>query len=99
MLTILSIAITFVAISSLLFAYFYIRKTRRFITARKIAEEQLQLEKNNLQSIIDAMQYGLSIINLDYGIIYQNDVLSNIYGRKEGKCYEVYEGKDKVCDG
>ncbi|MDP2753861.1 MAG: PAS domain S-box protein, partial [Nitrospirota bacterium] len=70
------------------------------ITERKRAEEELGAEKNKLQSMIDAMEYGLTIQDLDYNIIYQNEVLRNIFGDRLGeKCYQVYEGKDKICDG
>lgn len=72
----------------------------RDITERKRAEEELGAEKNKLQSMIDAMEYGLTIQDLDYNIIYQNEVLRNIFGDRLGeKCYQVYEGKDKICDG
>lgn len=70
------------------------------ITERKRAEEELGAEKNKLQSMIDAMEYGLTIQDLDYNIIYQNEVLRNVFGDRLGeKCYQVYEGKDKICDG
>ena len=66
----------------------------------RLAERELFAEKNKLQSIIDAMVSGLSIQDLSYNIIYQNEVLKNIFGDRTGeKCYVVYEGNDKVCDG
>jgi PAS domain S-box-containing protein len=70
------------------------------ITERKRAEEELGAEKNKLQAMIDAMEYGISIRDLDYNIIYQNEVLRNFFGARLGeKCYQAYEGKDKICDG
>jgi PAS domain S-box-containing protein len=70
------------------------------ITERKRAEEELGAEKNKLQAMIDAMEYGISIRDLDYNIIYQNEVLRNFFGDRLGeKCYQAYEGKDKICDG
>jgi len=64
------------------------------------AEEELFEEKNKLQSIIDAMASGLTIQDMDYNIIYQNDILKTIFGNRLGeKCYLVYEGQDRVCDG
>ena len=66
----------------------------------RLAERELFSEKNKLQSIIDAMVSGLSIQDLSYNIIYQNEILKNIFGDRAGeKCYLVYEGNDKVCDG
>jgi len=70
------------------------------ITERKQAEEALQAEKNKLQSVIDAMEDGLTIQDKDYNIIYQSEMLRKIFGERLGeKCYRVYEGKEKQCDG
>jgi len=67
---------------------------------RKQVEEELQAEKNKLQSVVDAIEYGLTIQDTDYNIIYQNELLTKIFGHHLGeKCYRVYEGKEKVCDG
>ena len=70
------------------------------ITERKQAEEALQEEKNKLQSVISTMEDGLTIQDKDYNIIYQNEPLRRDYGDHLGeKCYRVYEGREKVCDG
>ncbi len=71
------------------------------ITERKRAEEALQAEKNKLQSLIDAMEDGLTIQDKDYNIIYQNEPsrISSGGGRLGEKCYRVYEGQDKICEG
>jgi signal transduction histidine kinase len=70
------------------------------ISERKLAEEALQTEKNKLQSVIDAMEDGLTIRDRDYNISYQNKPTRIVYGDRTGeKCYRVYEGRDKVCDG
>jgi PAS domain S-box-containing protein len=66
---------------------------------RKQAEEALQEERNKLEAIVDAIEYGLTIQDRDYNIIYQSEVLRNIFGGLGQKCYRVYEGKDKSCDG
>jgi signal transduction histidine kinase/DNA-binding response OmpR family regulator len=75
-------------------------RLQKEINERKQAEELLKVEKNKLQSLIDAMEYGLTIQDRDYNIIYQNEPLRSIFGVHLGeKCYRVYEGKDKLCDG
>ena len=72
----------------------------REIAERKRAEEALQAEKNKLQSVVDAMASGLSIQDMDYNIIYQNESMRIISGDHLGeKCYRAYEGKEGVCDG
>jgi PAS domain S-box-containing protein len=70
------------------------------ITERRQAEEALQAEKNKLASVINALEYGLTIQDKDYNIIYQNELLRKLFGDRLGeKCYQVYEGKEKLCDG
>jgi PAS domain S-box-containing protein len=70
------------------------------ITERKQAEEALKTEKNKLQSLIDAMEDGLTIQDKDYNIIYESKLQKTIFGDRIGeKCYRVYEGREKVCEG
>jgi PAS domain S-box-containing protein len=70
------------------------------ITERKRAEEALQAEKNKLQSLIDAIENGLNIMDKDYNIIFQNELLKRLYGDRTGeKCYRVYEASEDICDG
>jgi PAS domain S-box-containing protein len=70
------------------------------ITEYKQAEQALQAEKNKLQSVVDAMEYGLTIQDRDYNIIYQSTLQRKIWGDRLGeKCYRVYEGKEKICEG
>lgn len=71
----------------------------RDITELKRLDDELRAERNKLQAIIGAMEYGLTIQDQDYNIIYQNEVLEKLFGRLGKKCYRVYEGKDKICDG
>jgi PAS domain S-box-containing protein len=72
----------------------------RDVTEHKQAEESLQAEKNKLQSLIDALEYTLSIQDKEYNIIFQNEPSRMIFGNHLGeKCYRVYEGIDKICDG
>ncbi len=69
------------------------------IAQRERAEKELQQEKNKLQTMADAMEYGLTIQDKDYNIIYQNRVLEEMFGGLGGKCYKVYEGIDTRCEG
>ena len=71
----------------------------RDITERKQVEEALENEKNKLQSIVDTIEYGLTIQDKDYNIIFQNRVMKDLFGCLGRKCYEIYEGNDTVCDG
>jgi PAS domain S-box-containing protein len=69
------------------------------ITGRKQTEEALQAEKNKLQAVIGAMEYGLTIQDRDYNIIYQNEPSRIAYGGDHvgEKCYRIYASRDKAC--
>ena len=69
------------------------------VAERKQAEEALQDEKDKLQLIIDSMEYGISIHDKDYNILYQShpSKLDGAYHTGE-KCYWAYEGRDEVCE-
>jgi PAS domain S-box-containing protein len=70
------------------------------ITERKRAEEELQEEKNKLQSVIGAMGNSLTIQDRDFNVIYQNEASKLASGDHIGeKCYRVFEGSEAVCDG
>lgn len=70
------------------------------ITERKRAAEELNTEKNKFLAVINTMEDGLTIQDLDYNIIYQNETVRNVFGTRLGeKCYSTYEGKDSICDG
>ncbi|MDH5696363.1 MAG: PAS domain S-box protein, partial [Dehalococcoidia bacterium] len=72
----------------------------RDITERKQAEEALQAERNKLQSLVDAMEDGLTIQDRDYNIIYEGRLQRTLFGDHLGeKCYRVYEGREKICEG
>ena len=66
----------------------------------KRAREEILEERNKLQSILGAMQSGVTIRDLDYTLTYQNDLVTKIYGDRTGqKCYRVFEGRDDICQG
>jgi len=70
------------------------------ITERKNVEEEILIQRNKLQAMLGAIDCGITIQDLDYSIIYQNDYIKNVFGDRLGeKCYRVYEGLDKVCGG
>jgi len=70
------------------------------ITERKQAEDELKAEKNKLQSVVDAIEYGITIQDRDYNIIYQNEQAKKPFGERIGeKCYRAYSGNEQVCDG
>jgi PAS domain S-box-containing protein len=71
------------------------------ITGRRQAEEELQAERNKLQSLVDAMEDTVTIQDTEYNIIYQNEPSRIASGGDHvgEKCYRVYEGRETVCEG
>jgi two-component system NtrC family sensor kinase len=70
------------------------------ITGRRQAEEELQAERNKLQSLVDALEDGLTIQDTDYNIIYKGRLQRTLFGDHLGeKCYRIYEGREKICEG
>ncbi|NJD91353.1 MAG: hypothetical protein FIA91_07550 [Geobacter sp.] len=55
-------------------------------------------EKAKLESILSCMSEGLSIQDLDYRVILQNNAHKQMVGDARGKyCYEAYQHNDAVC--
>jgi PAS domain S-box-containing protein len=70
------------------------------ITDRKKAEDEVLIERNKLKAMLGAMECGVTIRDLDYTLIYQNNYVTNLFGKRIGeKCYRVFQGIDKICDG
>ncbi|MGQ9546401.1 MAG: PAS domain S-box protein [Dehalococcoidia bacterium] len=71
------------------------------ITESKELEVALQAEKNKLQSLIDAMEDALTIVDRDYNIIFQNQPSKRGTGGDltGEKCYLLlYEGQKGICE-
>ena len=70
------------------------------ITERKRMFDQLQAEKNKLQTFIDAMDCGVTIQDPDFNIIFQNEFMIKQFGNGLGKkCFEVYPREKRRCPG
>ena len=70
----------------------------REITERKLAEETLLKERDNLRNIFESIKDGIYIVNQQYDIQYVNPVLVKDFGPYEGvKCYRYFHDLDKVC--
>jgi signal transduction histidine kinase len=65
---------------------------------RKQAEQAVQVERNKLKSILDAMVDGVYIINQQYDIEYANTALEREFGSIDGrKCYAYLYGRADMC--
>jgi len=71
----------------------------RNISERKLAEARLVEERNKVEAIMAAMGDGITVIDREYRIIYQNEVLIRRRGQHLGEpCYRIYANRDQVCD-
>jgi PAS domain S-box-containing protein len=63
-------------------------------------EEALQAEHNKLLSIMEAMEYAITMEDEEYNIIYQNEQarISSGGDHVGEKCYRAYAGRERVCD-
>ena len=69
------------------------------ITQRKHMDKLLRSERDKFHGIISATKQGIHIVNPNYEIEFQNDVLKKIFGNKIGhKCYEVYKNRSEPCE-
>jgi len=68
------------------------------ITERKIAEEKLQVERDNFLNILNSMEDGVYIVNKNYDIEYANPSLIKEFGHFEGiKCYKYLHDRKEIC--
>ncbi|HOG76250.1 MAG TPA: PAS domain S-box protein, partial [Candidatus Marinimicrobia bacterium] len=72
------------------------------ITEKKESEKKLRENEEFLNSIIDSIQDGISILKPDLTINFTNDVMKKWYAENlplEGKkCYECYHNANAPCD-
>jgi PAS domain S-box-containing protein len=80
----------------------------RDITLRKLAEEELQSakarienEKARSESILASIGDGISIVDRNFIVLYQNNVHKEMVGGdKTGRyCYEAYSDNSSICPG
>ncbi len=72
---------------------------RSEIVGRQNIEKILRAERDKFQVMLEAMGQGMHILNPDFTIEYQNDVLRESFGDQIGHtCYQVYKGRDTPCE-
>jgi len=68
------------------------------ITEKKRTERELEVERNKLHDILDAMEDGVFIVNEDYHIEYINPAIERQLGPVNGRnCYEYFHDRTSVC--
>jgi signal transduction histidine kinase len=68
------------------------------ITQRRQAEEIVRSERDKLQGVLSAIGEGLYIVDHDFNIEFQNEVLSNRFGDNlDQKCYSTFFQSNEPC--
>jgi signal transduction histidine kinase len=68
------------------------------IEERQRAEKMMCSEHDKLNTVLNTMGEGVYIVNRDFIIEYQNDILNKRYGEIIGKvCYEMYTETNRPC--
>ena len=63
------------------------------------AEEALRTQRDKLEGIIASVGDGLDIVNRDYRVHFQNEMLKDRFGDLTGKlCYEGYMARETPCE-
>jgi signal transduction histidine kinase len=69
------------------------------IEERKKAEKMLRSEMDKLQGVLNGIGEGMYIVNRDFVIEYQNDILNDRYGDIVGKkCFVEYVKSTEPCE-
>jgi signal transduction histidine kinase len=91
-------ALTLVVLLSPILYYVFFRPLLGNIEERKRTEEALQLERNKLKRILDAMEDGVCIITRQYDLEYVNPVLEREFLPVAGrKCYAYFHDRTDPC--
>ncbi|MFZ5774506.1 MAG: PAS domain S-box protein [Thermodesulfobacteriota bacterium] len=73
-------------------------KLQQTIIDQEMAEENLSQEKNKLEAVFSAIGDGLTVLDRDHRILFQNAVLSERYGDCTGRlCYDAYHQRQQPC--
>jgi PAS domain S-box-containing protein len=76
------------------------------ITKRKTMEDQLRAaktiaenERAKTEAVIAGLGVGIIIRDLDYKVMYENEVQQNSFGNHVGEyCYKAYMDNERICD-
>jgi len=105
---------TFIIFGLFALLYSNVKIATERVNALEKSKEQLRLSEEKLryaltvaederaksEAIVAGLGDGLSIQDMDYRVLYQNDVLKELAGNHEGElCYRAYEGREDICEG
>lgn len=81
----------------------FINGTHTDVTVRKQYEKAIQENNDFLEDVFHSIQDGVFVLNEDFTIRHQNNVLKNWYPDHESytgkKCHVLFHNSEKPCDG
>lgn len=78
----------------------YVLAVARDISERQDFANQLLEERNKLDAVLAAIGDGLTMMDTNFHVLYQNAVHQKKQGSHLGEyCYKAYQDKDHVCEG
>jgi PAS domain S-box-containing protein len=70
-----------------------------YLVERKLAEETLQVERQRLHQVLEAMPIMVCLLTPDYHVAFANRAFREKFGESHGRrCYEYCFGKKEPCD-
>ena len=95
--TLIDAGIMVILICPILYLFSF-RPLIQHVESLRQSERKVDLERRRLQSILDAMPYGIYIVNQEYGVEYINPVIEREFGLVEGqKCFSYLHAQNEVC--
>lgn len=74
------------------------KNLQREMDRRERTEKLLQVKRNKLKSILDAMDDGVCLVSGNYDVEYVNPVIEKEFGPVNGrKCFEYFHGGWEIC--
>lgn len=71
------------------------------ITARKTMEQELRTKEEFLRGVLNAVQDGINVLDLDMNIVLTNPIMEAMYPQemplRGKKCFQVYQHRHEVC--
>ncbi|MBF0566693.1 MAG: PAS domain S-box protein [Nitrospirae bacterium] len=71
----------------------------RDVSSLKAIQNRLHEENEKNKAILEAINYSVTILDLNFRIIDQNRIMDTVFGECVGEyCYKAYRNKDAICD-
>jgi PAS domain S-box-containing protein len=68
------------------------------VTDHALTRREIEMERNKLMQILNAMQDGVYIVNENHEIEYVNPIIEQEFGKfNNQKCYEYFQGANEPC--